>query len=73
MNHFPCEAGCMTGVNGPDVPNYVPFVVYPSFVACRNNLKPEFFQVCLTTESESLCDAFHATAARLCPCIPKVN
>ena len=58
---FGCSAGCVGGVSGFDVPN---------FVSSPN--KPEFYQKCLTTEDNPTCGAKHWSAQRLCPCVPNV-
>ena len=57
--HFGCERGCVGGVQGMDVPNYVTAVE-----------KPECFHQCLTTEDTPDCAAAHWSAQRLCPCTP---
>ncbi|ETO35625.1 alpha-1,3-mannosylglycoprotein 2-beta-N-acetylglucosaminyltransferase [Reticulomyxa filosa] len=55
--HFGCEKGCQGGVMGHDVPNYV------------IGNKPEYYQMCLTTEDLTTCNAEHPTTARICPCL----
>ena len=58
-SHFGCERGCVGGVQGLDVPNYVTAVE-----------KPDCFHQCLTTEDTPDCGAAHWSAQRLCPCTP---
>lgn len=57
---FPCERGCLGGVVGDDVPNYV-----------SSSAKPDLHGFCLTTEGWPTCTAKHWTTSRLCPCIPR--
>lgn len=53
---FQCEAGCLGGQLGEDVPNYV--AVH----------KPGLYQKCLTTDFPPTCRASHPTTRRICPC-----
>eukprot|EP01083_Nonionella_stella_P189567 701330_1 len=53
---FECEAGCLGGMVGEDVPNYV------------SSQKPGLYQKCLTTDFAPTCRASHRTTSRICPC-----
>lgn len=61
-SYFPCERGCLGGVSGADIPNYV-----------SNGDKKEFHQLCLTTTDIPKCQASHWSASRLCPCTNRVK
>merc|ERR1712129_306853 len=56
QQYFECEDGCLAGVTGEDVPNYV------------SEQKKGMFQKCLVSDFEPKCGAKHPTTSRLCPC-----
>lgn len=58
QQHFPCERGCLGGVLGEDMPNYV-----------SSTSKPEAKGYCQTSTVYPTCDGSHWSTQRLCPCI----